>query len=85
MNMSFRPEKEGESGTKTSDLNRPSGSDIVTIRLVALRARFLRAPVFFKLINNQNGALRAPPPIAAHEMGIQKYFDKKHIVLARSK
>jgi hypothetical protein len=32
MNMIFRPEKEGESGTKTSELNRPSGSDIVTIR-----------------------------------------------------
>jgi len=30
-----------------------------------VRARALRAPVFFRLINMQNGALRAPPPIAA--------------------
>ncbi len=30
-----------------------------------VRARVLRAPVFFRLINMQNGALRAPPPIAA--------------------
>ncbi len=38
----------------------------------------------FRFINLQNGALRAPSPIAAHEMGIQKYFEKKRIVLARS-
>ncbi len=30
-----------------------------------VRARALRAPVFFRLIHTQNGALRAPPPIAA--------------------
>ena len=30
-----------------------------------VRARALRAPVFFRLINIKNGALRAPPPIAA--------------------
>jgi hypothetical protein len=30
-----------------------------------VRARALRAPVFFGLINMQNGALRAPLPIAA--------------------
>ncbi len=30
----------------------------------------------FRLVNMQNGALRASPPIAAHEMGIQKYFEK---------
>jgi hypothetical protein len=85
MNMNFRPEKEGESGMKTSDLNRPSGSDIVTIRL-ELHQVFCRAARtrLFRLINLQNGALRAPPPIAAHEMGIQKYFEKKWIVLARS-
>ncbi len=29
-----------------------------------MRARALRAPVFFRLINMQNGALRAPPLIA---------------------
>jgi hypothetical protein len=45
MNMSFRPDKEGESGMKTSDLNRPSGSDIVTIRLELLRVWPRYAPV----------------------------------------
>jgi len=30
-----------------------------------VRARALRAPVFFRLINTPNGALRAPQPITA--------------------
>jgi hypothetical protein len=46
-----------------------------------VRARALRAPVFFRLINMQNGALRVPP---AHRSFAASYLQPKTFPQART-